>query len=242
MWNGFGLLSRLEFLQDFASAVMAAINPSIMHNLEKYYALKKVYFLSAIEDIEGDYLEFGVFTGSSFCHSMRCCKSVRRINPKILRMRFFGFDSFSGFGPLSEDDAHLFYTDKNFETSLTKVNKRVGKVAGELKFNLVPGYFSDSLKNGASALGISRARIIFIDSDTYLSAKHALNFCLPTVMEGTFVVLDDFFSYKGSETKGVARAFSEFIDQGQFSVRQVLTYGMGGAVFIVSGKKSCDFH
>ena len=64
MSSKFGFLSKLNFLQDFASLIIARINPAIVHNIEKYMAIKKVHYLSAIEDIEGDYIEFGVFTGS----------------------------------------------------------------------------------------------------------------------------------------------------------------------------------
>lgn len=237
MASEFGFLSKLWFLQDLASALIAGVNSAVIHNLEKYYALKKVFYLSSIEDIDGDYLEFGVFTGSSFCHSIRCCRRIGRLRPKVLNTRFFGFDSFSGFSSLSEDDKHPFYIDENFAASLPLVNKRVAKVAGSVCFRLIPGFFSDSLEGGAAAFGISRSRIIFIDSDTYSSAAEALRFCMPTVQEGTFVVLDDYFSYKGSEAKGVARAFAEFIERGRFSVRHVLTYGMGGAVYVISGKE-----
>ena len=118
MASKFGFLSRLEFLQDLASALISRVNPAVVHNLEKYYALKKVHYLSSIENIEGDYLEFGVFTGSSFCHSIRCSRRMNKINPNVLSTRFFGFDSFCGFGTLSEDDTHSFYTDENFETNL----------------------------------------------------------------------------------------------------------------------------
>jgi hypothetical protein len=41
MATKFGFLSKLEFLQDWASALIACINPAIVHNLEKYHALKK---------------------------------------------------------------------------------------------------------------------------------------------------------------------------------------------------------
>ncbi|MES2887698.1 MAG: TylF/MycF/NovP-related O-methyltransferase [Pseudomonadota bacterium] len=234
MATQFGFLAKFEFLQDWASALLAGVNPAIIHNLEKYHTLKKVHYLSAIEDVEGDYLEFGVFTGSSFCHSLRCCKKLAKLNPKMLNTKFYGFDSFSGFGTLAEDDKHPFYTDENFATSLPAVDKRSRRVAGSLKFQLVPGFFSDSLKNGASQMGIQKSRIIFIDSDTYSSANEALTFCAPTVQEGTFIVLDDYFSYKGSKHKGVKRAFTEFIDQTKIEVRHVFTYGMGGAVYVVS--------
>ncbi|WP_339058047.1 hypothetical protein [Candidatus Regiella endosymbiont of Tuberolachnus salignus] len=152
MSSKFGLLEKLEFLQSWASVLIANINPAIIHNLEKYYALKKVHYLSTIEEIDGDYLEFGVFTGSSFCHSIRCCKKLAKLNSKILNTTFYGFDSFAGFGDLKEDDKHPFYTDKNFATKLPTVTRRVQRVASNIQFKLVPGFFSDSLKNGANQL------------------------------------------------------------------------------------------
>jgi O-methyltransferase len=236
MSSKFELIAKLEFLQGWVSAIIAAINPAIIHNLEKYYALKKVHYLSAIENIEGDYLEFGVFTGSSFCHSIRCCNKLVPLNPDIIKTKFYGFDSFSGFGKLNKDDEHPFYKDENFSTSLVEVNKRVQRISKNFPFKLVPGFFSDSLRNGAKNMSIEKARIIFIDSDTYSSAKEALSFCIPIIQAGTFIILDDFFSYRGSESKGVYRAFNEFIDECGIKVRCVFNYGMGGVVYVISGK------
>ncbi|MDC3178988.1 TylF/MycF family methyltransferase [Flavobacteriales bacterium] len=230
----FGILSKLNFLQNWASAIIARINPAIIHNIEKYIALKKVHYLSAIEGIEGDYLEFGVFTGSSFCHSIRCCKKLLKINPNLKSTKFFGFDSFEGFGNLDQDDKHPFYTDQNFSTSFDKVQKRVRSISEPFNYKLIKGFFSDSLKHGSSSLGIKKSRVVFIDSDTYSSSRDAFNFVIDTIQEGTFIVLDDYYSYKGSEFKGVALAFNEFVDKGKFSTRHVLNYGMGGVVYIVS--------
>ena len=166
MATKFGFLSRLNFLQDIASALIAHVNPAIVHNLEKYSALKKVHYLSAIEGIEGDYLEFGVFTGSSFCHSIRCARSLISLNENIKFTKFYGFDSFAGFGDLGDEDKHPFYSDENFATSFSEVNKRAEKVAGrEFDFKLISGFFSESLKSGAVGFGISKSRIIFIDSE-----------------------------------------------------------------------------
>jgi len=234
MTSIFGFLSRLEFLQNAASNVLVKIDPAVIHNLEKYHTLNKVHYLSAIEQIEGDYLEFGVFTGSSFCHSIRCVRQLTRYSSKLQTTRFFGFDSFAGFGKLDESEMHPFYTDENFATTLQVVERRVRKVARNLSVTLVPGFFEQSLRPGAAAFGITSARIIFVDSDTYSSARDALTFCRPIIHEGTFVVLDDYFSYRGSIERGVAAAFNEFLESGQFVARHVFTYGMGGAVFVIS--------
>jgi len=62
----FGFLAKFDFLQNFASTLISSINPAIIHNVDKYLMLKKVHYLSSIEDLDGDYLEFGVFNGSFF--------------------------------------------------------------------------------------------------------------------------------------------------------------------------------
>ncbi len=235
MKSKFGFLAKLEFLQTLASYLISGINPAVIHNIEKYYTLKKVHYLSAIEDVTGDYLEFGVFTGSSFCHSIRCNKKLQYLNLNVSKTRFFGFDSFTGFGKIENDDKHPFYTDENFKTDKDKVEKRVKKVAGNCEFTLIAGYFSDSLSNGPKSFGIEKSSIIFVDSDTYSSSNEALTFCDETVQEGTFIILDDYYSYKGSIKKGVKKAFDEFIKRNNISARRVFTYGMGGAVFIVAG-------
>jgi len=193
MATQFGFLSKLEFLQDWAFVLIARVNPAIVHNLEKYHTLKKVHYPSAIEDVAGDYLEFGVFTGSLFCHSIRCCKKLAKLNPKTRNTKFYGFDSFAGFGTLAEDDKHPFYTDENFATCLPAVNRRVQCVAGDIKFQLVPGFFSDSLKDSAKQFGIEKSRIIFIDSDTYSSANEALTFCMLTVQKALSLFLMTIF-------------------------------------------------
>lgn len=236
MQSKFGFLSKLTFLQTFASKFIAGINPAVIHNIEKYAALKKVHYLSGIEEIEGDYLEFGVFTGSSFCHSIRCVKKTLKLNPKLKDTRFFGFDSFEGFGELAQDDEHPFYVNENFETSYEAVNKRVKKVAKGMTYKLYKGFFNETLKEGHEAMGIHKTRILFIDSDTYASSIDALRFCIPTMQEGSIIILDDYFSYRGSEKHGVARAFNEFMEEGNFKTRRMFDYGLGGAVFIISEK------
>ena len=76
MKTKFGYLSKLDFLQDWASLLVSGLNPTIIHNITKHIIFKKVHYLSTIEEMEGDYLEFGVFTGSSFCHSIHCSQKL----------------------------------------------------------------------------------------------------------------------------------------------------------------------
>ena len=238
MASSFGILGKLEFLQVMASKVIAGINQAVIHNIEKYSALKKAHYLTAVEHLEGDYLEFGVFTGSSFTHSMRCTRSMEKIFPGIKQSKFIGFDSFEGFGSLKEGDEHPFYTDENFKTSFDSVYKRSLAASGNYKFDLKKGFFEDSLRDGALADGIDKVRIVFMDSDTYSSAKCAFKYISPVIQEGAYKILDDFFSYRGSKTKGVAKAFDEFLLSTNITVRKVMDYGMGGAVFVIDSISS----
>ena len=234
-WGG---LSKLVFLQIFASNFISYINPAVTHNLEKYYAIKKVFYLSTIEDITGDYLEFGVFEGSSFSHAIRCYLNLKDYMPlnNDNQINFFGFDSFDGFGKLDDEDSHPFYEDEQFKTSLTFVENRIRKCAEETDFKLIKGFFEHTLSVAPINYGIKKARIIFIDADTLSSASQSLEFCRELICLGTYLILDDFYSYKGSNNRGVAGAFAKFRTKYNFSFREVFSYGMGGKVFVCSDK------
>ena len=234
MKSKFGILSKLYFLQNIVSSLISKINPAIIHNIEKYMAIKKAHYLSIIEDLEGDYLEFGVFNGSSFSHSIRCFKALNYLNPNK-NVSFYGFDSFEGFGKLEDEDKHSFYTDQNFEVDYKSVLNRVKKASGKLiNFKLIKGFFNETLSHQPAFYGIKKARIIFIDSDTYSSSKEALDFCNDIVQQGTILILDDYYSYKGSNEKGIKRAFDEFLNSNNIEIRKIMDYGMGGVVMIVS--------
>jgi hypothetical protein len=235
MANALGLIAKLSFLQNAASRVITGINPGIVCNMEKYLALSKIFYYTETENIQGDYLEFGVYTGSSFLHAMRCYKkSLNYLNTEEGICRFFGFDSFEGFGKLEGNDEHFFFQDANFITSLEFVKKRIRPFEKYFDIQLVKGFFSESLRPGANHFGITKAKVIFVDCDTYTAAKDVFLFCKDIVQEGTIIVLDDRLSYKGSLEAGETRAFREFIDYTHIKVRKFFTYGCGSGVYIVN--------
>lgn len=204
------------------------------HNLGKYSALKKAFYLTGLERLEGDYLEFGVFTGSSFVCALRAHRALRYLGE--IKTKFYGFDSFSGFGTVSEGDRHPFYQDNIFSVHQGRVVRNIKRKAKGLPVTIVPGYFEDTLKDKtAPALGIERARVILIDCDLKDPAALCLEFVRPALQQGTVLVMDDFFSYKGDETKGVAGAFFEFAERyPNIRWRKAYDYGYGGVAYIVS--------
>jgi hypothetical protein len=149
-------------------------------------------------------------------------------------MKFIGFDSFDGFGDLEKDDSHPFYRDESFITSYDYVLKKVKNASKGIEFMLVKGFFQKTLKEAPSKYGIHKAKIIFIDSDTFSSAENAFSFCKSIIQNGTYIIIDDFFSYKGSANKGVAKAFYNFKEITKTKTRHVMNYGNGGSVFVVT--------
>lgn len=228
------LLKSNFILQNMASLILSRIPPMIEHNVAKYAALRKAFYLTALDQLEGDYLEFGVFTGSSFVFAMRIHDKLRYLGNTPTR--FFGFDSFSGFGEISEHDKHPFYLDSIFTVDADRVIRNIKSKAKKAQVEIVKGYFQDTLSGrAATALGIKKARVIFIDCDLKDPAALVLKFVLPAIQQGTVLVMDDFFSYSGDDAKGVKGAFDEFCaSQPQLRWRHICDYGFGGVAMMCS--------
>lgn len=58
---------------------------------------------------------------------------------------------------------------------------------------------------------LTKASVIYIDCDLYESARCALKFINDLVVDGTIVVLDDYFRHKCSPNYGIRRAWEEFL-------------------------------
>ena len=197
-------------------------------------AIFKVHYLSLFDGIKGDYLEFGIYKGSSFIHSINAYRKNKRILSSTINRSFFGFDSFKGFGNISKIDQHPFYKDMNFSTDFKKTENRIKKSAKKISFKIINGYFEDTLKFSPKKYGINKAAIIFCDTDTYTGSKNIFNFISKITIVGTYFILDDYFSYKGDENKGSYKAFKDFIKKNNIKVRKVFDYGMGGSVYVRS--------
>src|SRR5689334_701032 len=134
---------RSFFLQDLASTYLTSIPPFVDHNWQKFRAIKSAFYLTAIDHIPGDYLEFGVFTGSSFVMAMKSYRQMRSISPEPAR--FFGFDSFEGFGDVPKEDKHPFYTNLVFKSDADIARRNIKRRAKGLPFEICEGYFEKVL-------------------------------------------------------------------------------------------------
>jgi hypothetical protein len=75
--------------------------------------------------------------------------------------------------------------------------------------------------------------------DLYKPTKSALDWISDCLQNGTFLVFDEYFAFLGDKEKGESRALKEFLEENpKIHVRQISTYGAGGAVFVVQIDKS----
>jgi O-methyltransferase len=181
----------------------------------------------------GDYLEFGVYNGTSLISMYRELESAG-----LHHVRLFGFDSFQGFpaNAATEDEGRWqpgrCYCPLEFTTAVLEAEGIDWK-----KVVLVPGWFTDTLNaETVTRLRIRKASVIMIDCDLYSSTKAALTFCAPFIQDEALIMFDE-WNPRGLEGKtlGERKAFQEFLEEsGCFSATPFGKYGPRTQTFLVS--------
>jgi len=221
------------FIQNFAATIVSFIPPYLEFSIAKYQAIKKAMFITAHDETHGSYLEFGVFTGSSFNFAMKVNKKIEKIFGET-DCEFIGFDSFNGFGKIKEDDKNPRFKDHVFSVNEQKVLKNIDNMAKDQKYRIVKGFYQDTIKNKTTKdLKINKARVVMIDCDLKESTEIALEFIKPSIQEGTIILFDDYVFFKGSKDKGEYGAFDDFRKKNpQVLFRRAFDYGYGSRAFI----------
>ena len=221
------------FIQNFVANIISLIPPYFEFSVAKYLAIKKAMFITAYDKTYGSYLEFGVFTGSSFNFAMKVNKKIEKIFGKM-DCEFIGFDSFKGFGEIKKEDENPAFKDHIFSVNEKKVLQNIKKSAKGQKMRIIKGFYQDTIKNKtAQDLNIDKARVVMIDCDLKEPARLALEFIRPAIQEGTIILFDDFVFFKGNENKGEFGAFNDFRKKyPEILFRRIFDYGYGSSAFI----------
>lgn len=190
--------------------------------------------LTKIGDDElGDYLEFGVYNGSTLAITYDLLERRGRGGSRL-----FGFDSFEGLPPEAnvqdnniwmsgqyrcpEDFARDFLTERGVDW------KRVA---------LIKGWFSDTCKPSTKARHkMTKAGIIMIDSDLYSSAVEALAFCEPMIGQHALIIFDEYYpGGRDDRFLGEEKAFAEFLEAHQDITATKLDehYSFGSRLFLL---------
>lgn len=181
----------------------------------------------------GDYLEFGVYNGTSMTCVFRELQAFG-----FDHVRLFGFDSFQGLPPDAdlEDEGRwrpgaccssLEFTTSVLETEGVDLSR----------VRLIPGWFRDTLhEHTIRQHEIRKASVIMVDCDLYSSAKEALNFCGPLIGDRAFVIFDEWSPYRLEDKEvGERKAFVEFLDEWKcFTAESFGSYTRRAQAFLVS--------
>jgi O-methyltransferase len=180
----------------------------------------------------GDYLEFGVYNGSSLACMHRVVQRT-----KLEGMRLFGFDTFDGL-PAEEVDPESPWRAGEFRSELNFTRAVLAREGVDWnQVVLVPGRFEESLTQSLRfRYGISTLSVAMIDCDLYRSAKQALAFCGPLIVGKAVMVFDD---WPTSDTgyQGEKAAFEEFLASSpalKAKPLPELSYAANSAVFLVT--------
>lgn len=180
----------------------------------------------------GDYLEFGVYNGTSLVSTFRETEAMG-----LRDMRLFGFDSFQGLpdAAATDDEGKWKPGAWRSELEFTEAVLEAERVDRSRVF-LVPGWFNETCNaETAHRYGIRKASVIMVDCDIYTSAKEALDFCAPLIQDRALVLFDDWNSGNlAARHLGERKAFEEWLAAwGCFAAEPFGTYRAKSQTFLV---------
>jgi O-methyltransferase len=199
---------------------------------------RRPYFEKAFQNVRnmqlrGDYLEFGVYKGTSFILAFSSAAKYQ-----LNKMRYFAFDSFQG---LPEGEGQVFAhgqfacSEQAFTRLITKAGVPIDNVVK------VKGWYHESLTNEVKdKYQLDRAAVVHIDCDLYSSTKYALSFIEDIVQVGTIIIFDDWSVFRNEhdpEGFGEPRAFNEWMLRSAFD--DFYEFGATKA-FIMTSRENAD--
>jgi O-methyltransferase len=216
----------------------------MMAGIDRPGALDKAFEFIYKSETDGDYFEFGVFQGVSLARAIRADLNWKKKTERDHVKRFIGFDSFKGLPSFVEGDNlkgyEVFQPGQFSDTSQEQVRaelQREGMPTDNV--TLIPGFYSESLvsQDTSDRLRGSRAAIAHIDCDLYSSAKECLDFLTGRLTDGSMMMFDDWYCYRGRPDRGVHKAFDEWRQHSPYWVSDYFNYSWAGRAFIINTKE-----
>jgi hypothetical protein len=202
---------------------------------EKERILNDAIAFAQFNKTRGDYLEFGTFEGNAFLMAYHLGRSYR-----LGEMNFYAFDSFEGLPDLKGidvlSDPEPHFTKGEFSCSLDRFTTILRRHKVDMdKVRIVPGFFDRTLNDATKAsLPLRRASVVLVDCDLYESTRDVLEFITDYVVNGTVILFDDWFNYKGDPRLGENRAFREWLERHpELQASQYRPYAWHGNSFII---------
>jgi len=163
--------------------------------------------------VEGDYLEFGVYKGKSFIRAYNKFKDHIERHREYRLPRFIAFDSFEGLPESKEKDVPQQYYKGAFAFSQDNfLASIIAKGVNLSHLVVVPGFYNKSLSDETKRKhNIKQSSVVYIDCDIYESAVPVFRFITNLIQTGTVIVIDDWFRHRGQPNQGIQRACNEWL-------------------------------
>lgn len=210
--------------------VLEVLDRRTENRMTEYGMLAQAFEFAKINQIAGDYFEFGLWRGKTFLYAHKLKRRYQLPNV-VLR----GFDSFAGL-PEHERSKDGVWTAGQFacsEPEFRKILERAG--VQDKEYSLVKGFYEQSLNAALDAeLGRAKAAVVYIDCDLYESTVVVLDFVAKYLVDGSIVCFDDYYNNRGDPRQGEQRALAEFLARNQrFTFIPYFDYSPLGKSFIV---------
>ena len=221
------LLPLRKAANRFVNPAPEAVAPTYIASPDSI--IYKAAAFTAINKVEGDYLEFGVYQGGSYIFAYHTLKHSfddvinrwgftmsekdRLLTSSLFRkMRFFAFDSFEGLPEITDADTHGFFSKGQFSASLDTFNSSLKAAGVPLERSVVVnGWYDQTLTPTVyDRHQLTKAAIVHIDCDLYESTRVVLEFITPLLVDGTIIIFDDWFHFNGHPQRGEQKAFHEW--------------------------------
>jgi O-methyltransferase len=100
---------------------------------------------------------------------------------------------------------------------------------------IVPGFYKDSLTEDVKTHHrLTAASIVMVDCDLYSSTKCVLEFITSLVVNGSIIIFDDWFAFKGNPNLGEQLACREWLEANPgLTLSPFARYGLTQQAFIV---------
>jgi hypothetical protein len=181
--------------------------------------------------VKGDYLEFGVFNGRTFVEAWYAAQRYSN-----MEMRFHAFDSFEGLPSISREDSAGEFRRGQFRCDREAFERNLGANHIDMaRVSITEGSFESTLhpqNHGRTA--IDNAAIVWIDCDLYASTVPVLNYLTNILVDGSVLIFDDWYCFKGKPDHGEQRACSEWLrDNPRIRLIEYQKFHWAGISFIV---------
>lgn len=153
-------------------------------------------------------------------------------------MKFYAFDSFEGLPEIKGVDVGNFkhFEQGQFTCSEAQFKDNIKRRGVDLGLvTIIPGWYNQVLTTKTKeTLLIKKAAIVWIDCDIYESTIPVLDFLIDYVQDGTIIIFDDWFCFRGNPNRGEQRAFREWLGRNpQFTAAEFYRFDWGGNSFII---------